>query len=128
MEVAIKAQTGAKQKLKDALAQLSEVEKAYKNAESALQSYEKQANDALKAQKKAQNRLALTIVELKQTKKQLEAKDQEKGDAEQATYDAGMKKTAESLIAQLRDVAWAFCLEVWGQALDAAGVSTESEL
>ena len=31
-------------------------------------------------------------------------------------------------IAQLRDVARAFCLEVWGQALTAIGVSTESEL
>ena len=38
-----------------------------------------------------------------------------------------MTKVAESLIAQLRDVARAFCLEVWGQALNAAGVSTESK-
>lgn len=58
----------------------------------------------------------------------MEAKDQEKAEAEQVAYDAGMKKTAESLIAQLRDIARAFCLEVWGHALDAVGVSTESEL
>ena len=39
-----------------------------------------------------------------------------------------MAKAAESLIAQLRDVARAFCLEVWGQALTIAGVNTKSEL
>ena len=35
---------------------------------------------------------------------------------------------AESLTAQLRDVAQAFYLKVWGQTLTAAGVSDESEL
>ena len=39
-----------------------------------------------------------------------------------------MTKAAESLTAQLRDVACAFCLEVWAQALNAAGVDTESKL
>ena len=53
--------------------------------------------------------MALTVVELKQTKKQLEA---EKSQAEQATYDASMTKATESLTAQLKDVARVFCLEV----------------
>ena len=48
--------------------------------------------------------------------------------AEQAAYDASMTKTAQNLTAQLRDVARAFCLEVWGEALNAAGVSIELEL
>ena len=39
-----------------------------------------------------------------------------------------MTKITQSLTAQLRDVARAFCLEVWGQALTAAGVSTKLEL
>ena len=60
--------------------------------------------------------------------KQLEAKDDEKAKVEQVAYDASMTKAAESLTAQLKDIARAFCLEVWGQALNAAGVSTESEL
>ena len=54
------------------------------------------------------------MVELKQLNKQLEAKEAEKAQAEQAAYDAGMTKAVESLIAQLRDVACAFCLEFWG--------------
>ena len=48
--------------------------------------------------------------------------------AKQVTYDAGMTKTAQSLIAQLRDVARAFCLEVWGEALNATGVGVDSDL
>lgn len=48
--------------------------------------------------------------------------------AEQAAYNAGMTKAAKSLTAQLRDVARAFCLEVWGQVLNAAGVDADSEL
>ena len=39
-----------------------------------------------------------------------------------------MTKTAQNLIAQLKDVTQAFCLEIWGHALTAAGVSTKSEL
>ena len=39
-----------------------------------------------------------------------------------------MNKTAESLTAQFRDVAHAFNLEVWGEAMDAAGVDPNSEL
>ena len=39
-----------------------------------------------------------------------------------------MTKTAQSLTTQLRDVARAFCLEVWDKALIIVGVSIESEL
>ena len=101
-------------KLKETLVQLSEVEKAQQNAESALKGYERQASIALEAQRKAKNKISLTVVELKQLNKQLEAKEAEKAQAEQAAYDAGMTKAVESLIAQLRDVACAFCLEFWG--------------
>ena len=45
------------------------------------------------------------MVELKQLQKQLKAKDAEKVKVEQTAYNAGMTKTAESLTAQLRDVA-----------------------
>ena len=48
------------------------------------------------------------MVELKQTKKQLEAKEAELSQAEQATYDASMTKASESLTVQLKNVARAF--------------------
>ena len=104
------------------------MEKARRNAESTFKGYEKQAIDTLEAQRKAENQTVVTVVELKQTKKKLDDKAAEMAQAEQAAYDMGMTKIAKSLTVQLRDVARAFCLEVWGQALNAAGVSTESEL
>lgn len=44
-----KAHAEADKKFIETLAQLTEVEKAHKNAKSTLQSYEKQASDALEA-------------------------------------------------------------------------------
>ena len=44
--------------------------------------------------------------------------------AEQVAYNAGMTMIAQSQTAQLKDISWDFCLEVWGQALNAAGVDT----
>ena len=52
----------------------------------------------------------------------------EKAKAEQAAYDAGMTKMVECLTAQLRDVTRAFCLKVWGEAMNASWVSTELKL
>ena len=92
-----KAYAEADKKLKETLAQLSEVQKAQRNAESTFKGYESQAADALVAQKRAKNKIALTVVELKQIKKQLETKEAEKAQAKQATYDAGMTKVGESL-------------------------------
>ena len=78
LEVAEKAYTDADKKLKETLAQLTEVEKAHRNVESAFKGYEKQAVDTLEAQQKAENKMALIVVKLKQAKKQLEAKEAEK--------------------------------------------------
>ena len=78
------------------------MEKARRNVESALSSYEKQATEALKAQRKAKNKMALTVVELKQANKELEKMEKEKAETEQMAYDAGMTKAAESLTTQLR--------------------------
>ena len=72
--------------------------------------------------------MVLTVVELKQANKQLETKEKEKAEVKQAVYNASMTKAAESLTARLKDVTHAFCLEVWGQALNATGVDTELKL
>ena len=60
-----RAYTDPNKKLKETIAQLAEVEKARNNVESALLSYEKQAVEALKAQRMAANKMALTVIELK---------------------------------------------------------------
>ena len=56
--------------------------------------------------------LASAKEQIKLQQKELKGKDAEKAKAKQAMYDVGMTKTAQSLITQLRDVAWALCLEV----------------
>ena len=91
---------------------LPEVEKGRKNAEVALAGFEKQAEELQVSLKKSETQLALAMEKTKQQQKQLEDKDAEKAKAEQATYDARKTKTAQSLIAQLKDVAQAFCVEV----------------
>ena len=70
LEVAEKAHAEVDKMLKETLA-------AQKNTELALKSFEKQTVEALEAQRKAENKMALTVVELKQTKKQLKAKEME---------------------------------------------------
>ena len=65
LTVAEKAYAEVDKKLKETLVQLIEAEKAQKNAEAAMSSYEKQAAKCLEAQKKAENKLALNMVELK---------------------------------------------------------------
>ncbi|KAL0011858.1 hypothetical protein SO802_006966 [Lithocarpus litseifolius] len=91
-DVAKKAQAEAEQKLKDTLFHLAEVEKSKKNVESTLVSFERQVVDSTATLKKAKTQLALAMAKVKQLQKQLETKDAEKVEAEQAAYDAGMTK------------------------------------
>lgn len=60
--------------------------------------------------------------------KEIKGKDIEKAKVEQVAYDAGMNKTAQSLTAQLKDIARAFCLKVWGEVLNAAGIGVHFDL
>ena len=78
--------------------------------------------------KKSEMQLALANEQIKCQQKQLEGKDAKKAKVEQAAYDTSMTKTAQSLIVQFRDVPWAFCLEVWGEALNTTGVSADADL
>lgn len=55
----------ADKKLKKTLTQLTEVEKARRNAESTFKGYKKQVTDTLEAQRKAKNQTVITVVELK---------------------------------------------------------------
>ena len=66
--------------------------------------------------------------QIKLQQKELEGNDAKKAKAEQVAYDAGMTKTTQSLTAQLRDVARAFYLEVWGEAINAIVVSVNFDL
>ncbi|KAL0004902.1 hypothetical protein SO802_012463 [Lithocarpus litseifolius] len=110
-------------KYKDLPFHLAEAEIGHKNAEASLAGFKRQAKKLRASLKKSKTQLGLANEQIKCEKKQLEGKDAEKAKA----YDIGMIKTAQSLTAQLRDVARAFCIEVWGKALNAAGVSANAE-
>lgn len=69
LETTERAHVEANKKLKETISQLAEVEKSRKNAEAALASYEKQAVECIEAQKRVENQLALTMVNVKQQKK-----------------------------------------------------------
>ena len=68
-EVAKRAHSDADKKLKETIAQLVKVEKARRNVESAISGYERQVAEALEAQRRVENKLALTVVELKPANK-----------------------------------------------------------
>lgn len=87
-----KALAKVEKKYKDSL--LADIKKRRKNAEATLGRFERQTEDLQVSLKKAETQLALAIEQTKLQQKQLEAKDAEKAQAEQATYDAGMTKTA----------------------------------
>lgn len=69
LQTAKRAHVEANKKLIETISQLAEVEKSRKNAEAALASYKKQATECLKAQKRAENQLALTMMNVKQQQK-----------------------------------------------------------
>ena len=123
-----KALADFEKRYKDSLFHLVMVEKMCKNAEAALTGFERQAKELWASLKKRKTQLALANEQIRRQQKQLKGKDVERAKAKQMAYDDGMTKTAQSLTAQLRDVARAFCLEVQGEALNAVGVDTDAEL
>ena len=123
-----KALAEAKKKYKDSLFHLAEVEKGRKNVEVALWGFEKQAEELQVSLKKTKTQLALAKEQIKLQQKELEGNDAEKAKVEQVAYDAGITKTTQSLTAQLRDVARAFYLEVWGEAINAIVVGVNFDL
>ena len=102
----------AKKKYKDSLFHLAEAERGYKNTEATLWVFEKKAKELRVSLKKTETQLAWDKEQIKLQQKELEGKDAEKAKAKQVVYDAGMTQTAQSLTAQLRDVARALYLEV----------------
>ena len=69
LDIAEKAHIEVDKKLKGTFAKLTKVENAQKNAEAAFNSFERQATTSLEAQRKAENKLALNMVELRQLQK-----------------------------------------------------------
>lgn len=118
----------AEKTYKESLFRLAKAERGYKSANVTLGGAKKQAEELRVQQRKVDGQLTSAKEQIKLQLKELEGKDVEKAKAEQAAYDASMNKTVKSLTAQLRDIARAFCLKVWGEALNAVRVDANSEL
>lgn len=123
-----KALDEAEKWYKESLFHLAEAEKGCKSAKAALGRAEKQVEELRIQLRKTDEQFTSAQEQVKLQLKELEAKDAEKAKAEQAAYDVRMTKTTQSLAAQLRDIARAFCLEVWGEALNVTRVNANSEL
>ena len=123
---------------------LTAEEQARKNADSALESVERQAESQRKLAHKASDQLAAAKEQLATLRKQLEEtqrpRDQaeaeeakvkaerEKDEAEQHGYDVGMAETEDAVRAKVPAVCRAYCAQTWEEALNRAGIDASFEL
>ncbi|KAK9990323.1 hypothetical protein SO802_025308 [Lithocarpus litseifolius] len=84
---------------------------------------------AQKAQlREAENQLAIALTTITELRKKLVLKDKEIEKAKQMAYNQGQKETETHLKSQLPVVCRIFCLQTWIEALNVAGVDSNSEL
>ena len=124
-------------------------EQTRKNADSALDSAERQAESQRKLVRQANDQLAAAKEQLAILRKQLEEtqrlRDQaekakveaeeakakaerEKEEAEQHGYDVGVAETEDALRTKVPAVCRAYCAQTWEEALNQAGIDASSEL
>ena len=124
-------------------------EQACKSADSALEGFQKQAEDQRKRLRKANEELKAAREQVAVFKKHLEETqklreqaekskkeaERAKAEAEQATneaeqkgYDLGVAETEETLRAEVPMVCRIYCAQTWNEALNRAGVEASSKL
>ena len=124
-------------------------EQARKSADSALEGYQKQAEDQGKHLREANAELKTAWEQVAVLKKHLEETqklreqaeksreeaEKAKAEAEQATneaeqksYEIGVAETEETLKAEVPMVCRIYCAQTWDEALNRAGVEASSEL
>ena len=141
--------TQSEQDLADARKKLLAKEQARKSADSALEGYQKQAEDHGKRLCEANTELKTVWEQVAVLKKHLEETqklreqaeksreeaERAKAKAEQATneaeqkgYEIGVVETEETLKAEVPMVCGIYCAQTWDEALNRAGVEASSEL
>ena len=139
----------SEQDLADARKKLQVEEQASKSAESALESYQKQAEDqgrllreANTELKKAQEQALVLRKHLEETQKLRERVEKSKeqaekakinaeqamNEAEQRGYEVGIAETEKALRAEVPEVCHIYCARTWNEVLNCAGVKASSEL
>ena len=110
---------------------LAEAERDKKSTEAALDGVERQAEAQCKQFRQAEDELSTAKSQIKVLTKKLEEAEKAKeqtDQAEQDVYDVGVAKTEEALKVEVSKVSRFYCLQVWNEALDQAGVEASSTL
>ena len=146
---AVQTLTISEQDLADTKKKLAAEEQARKSADSALEGFQKQAEDQRKRLCEANEELKATREQVAVLKKHLEETqklreqaeksreeaERAKAEAEQATneaeqkgYEIGVAETKETLRAEVPMVCHIYCTQTWDKALNQAGVEALFEL
>ena len=147
--MAVQTLSKFEQGLANARKKLQVEEQARKSAESALEGYQKQAEDqgnrlreANAELKNAQEQVLVLRKHLQETQKLRERAEKSKeqaekakidaeqamSEAEQRGYEVGIAETEKALKAEVPEVCRIYCAKTWNEALNCVGVEASSEL
>ena len=119
---AVKALELIEKKSQDLIVELAEIDWDKKSAEATLDVVERQTEAQHKQLRQVEDELVVARGQIKTLTKKLEKAEKAKEQAEQEGYDVGVVETEEALRAEVSEVCRFYCLQVWNEALDRAGV------
>ena len=126
--VAVEAFTLAEQSIKDLNTKLTEATKEKKSVKAALEGAKRQAESQRQQLRQTEDQLAVAKGQIRALKKKLEEAEEAADKAEQARYEVGVAETEEHLRGQVTKVCRGYCLQVWNESLNQAGVDAFSPL
>ena len=126
--VAIETFKVVEKRLKEVDAKLIKLERGRKSAEATMDNEEIQAKTQHKQLRLAEDEFVAAREQIKLLKKKLEDAEKAKDQAKQKGYDVRVVKTEESFKVEVAGVCRAYCLQVWNEAFDLAGVEASSAL
>ena len=124
----VKAFEIAEKKSQDLNAKLLEAERDKKSIEAALDVVERQAETQCKLLRQAKYDLATARSQIKVLTKKLEEAEKAKEQTKQEGYEVGVTETEEALRAEVAEVCRFYCLQVWNETHNQAGVEASSAL
>ena len=124
----VKAFKLAEKKSQNLNAKLVEADRDKKSAEATLDGVERQVEAQHKQLRQAKDELSVAKSQFKVLMKKLKEAEKAKKQAEQDGYDMGVVEIEEALKAEVLEVCRFYCLQVWNEALDQAGVEASSTL
>ena len=126
--VIVEAFRVANKKSQELTTKLTKAERDKKSVEAALDGAKKQAEAQRKQLHQAKADLATTRDQIKALSKKLEEAEKAKDQVEQDGYEVGVAKIEEAFRAEVSEVCRYYCLQVWNEALNQAGVKASSAL